>query len=470
MQKSGIVEINDYMLNILSKLRRAILLLGDIAILYFSLWLTLWLRYLKPVDSELWYKHLIPFTIVFAMWIVILFINKLYDLRLAKNNIQLYTVWFQSLIWCGLVGFLFFYITTTGISPKTVMIIDLAIFGVIFLLWRRLFNKMIIYKRFLENVVIVGLSKNTLALAKDINSKPQMGLRVVGIVWPDKADNKLEDKEIELISDFTKLKMFLNEKKVKTIIMDEGAKDYPELINELYKSLDLQVTILDLPTFSEKFTGKVLINTIGQMWFLENIKENNKQFYEIMKRIMDIIISLIILIITLPFLPIIYIAIRLTSRGPGFFMQQRTGKGGKKFMAVKFRTMYQNAEQNGPQWAQPGDPRVTGIGKWFRKTRVDEIPQLLNVFRGEMSFIGPRPERPEFIKQLKEIIPFYETRLLVKPGLTGWAQINFPYGASEEDALEKLQYDLFYIKNRSFALDVSILLKTIKTVLSGGGQ
>ena len=383
---------------------------------------------------------------------------------------QLYSVWFNSLIWCGLIGFLFFYVTTTGISPKTVMVIDLAIFGLLFILWRRLFNRVIVYKKFLENAVIAGLSKNTLELAREINSKPQMGLRIAGIVWPDKKGDKLRDGKIKLISEIEKLKEFLKEKNVKTIIIDESAKDYPKLINELYKSLNLQVAILDLPTFAEKFTGKVLINSIGQMWFLENIKESNKQFYEIVKRVMDIIISLILLGISLPCLPFIYLIIRLTSKGPGFFMQQRTGKNGRKFMAVKFRTMYQNAETSGPQWAQKDDPRVTKAGKWFRKTRIDELPQLLNVLRGEMSFIGPRPERPEFIEKLKEIIPFYETRLLVKPGLTGWAQINFPYGASEEDAMQKLQYDLYYIKNRSLALDLSILLKTIKTVLSGGGQ
>lgn len=458
------------MLNLISKLRRVILIVGDIAVLYFSLWLTLYLRYLKPVNSELWEKHLIPFTIVFALWIVILFINKLYDLSLAKNNVELYAVWSSSLVWCGLVGFLFFYVTTTGISPKTIMVMDLAIFGLFLLLWRRLFNRVIVYQRFLENAVIVGASKNTLELVKEINSKPQMGLKIRAIVWPGGKEENLETGGIDIIDDLQKLKAYLQEHRVKTIIMDEGAREYPELINQLYKSLDLQVAILDLPTFAERFTGKVLIDTIGQMWFLENIKENNKQFYEVIKRVMDIFISLIILVITLAFLPLIYMIIRFSSKGPGFFMQQRTGKNGKKFMAVKFRTMYQNAEKSGPQWAQPKDPRVTGAGRWMRKTRVDEIPQLINVLRGEMSFIGPRPERPEFIEKLKEVIPFYETRLLVKPGLTGWAQINFPYGASEKDALEKLQYDLYYIKNRSFALDISILLKTIKTVLSGGGQ
>ncbi|NCO23232.1 sugar transferase [Candidatus Kuenenbacteria bacterium] len=457
-------------MNIMTKIKIAVLLIGDIIILYFALYLTLWLRYWRPVQAELWNKHWLPFTIIFIMWLIVFFINKMYDLKTARNNFNFYKVWFNSLIWCGLIGFIFFYITTTGISPKTVMVLDLAVFGGLFLLWRRLFNRLIVYKKFVENMVIIGLTKEMIELAREINSKPQMGLRVVGMVSLQKSEIKFDQLEIAIINDWDELKNFFDKKKVRTIILGSDAHDYPDLISKLYESLELGVNILDRPTFAEKFTSKILINTIGQMWFLENIKESNKQIYEIIKRVMDIMLSCVFLIITLPLIPLIYLITRLTSKGPGFFMQQRTGKNGKKFMAVKFRTMYQNAESHGPQWAQKNDPRVTSIGRILRKIRIDEIPQLINILRGEMSFIGPRPERPEFIGQLKESIPFYETRLLVKPGLTGWAQINFPYGATEADALEKLQYDLYYIKNRSFALDLSILLKTIKTVISGGGQ
>ncbi len=170
-------------------------------------------------------------------------------------------------------------------------------------------------------------------------------------------------------------------------------------------------------------------------------------------------------------MPFIILAIKIDSPGPFLFKQIRVGKNGKDFLAMKFRTMRQDAEKNGPQWALKDDPRVTRIGKFLRKFRIDEIPQLINVLKGEMSLIGPRPERPEFVSQLKKQIPFYEERLLVKPGLTGWAQVMGPaYGGSEKESLEKLQYDLFYIKNRSLGLDLSIALKTIKTILSRQGQ
>jgi len=455
----------------MAKLKKIILISGDIIILYFSLWLALSLRYQKIVTLELWQKHLWPFTIIFLVWLIVFFINRLYDWSAIKTNLQFYSAIINSLIWCALIGFIFFYLTTTGITPKTILILDVVIFGLLFLWWRRGFNKITLNKKFLENTALIGSSPELFNLAQEINQNPHYGLKAIAILKTTKDNQNSFNRNFAILKiENIDIKNFILENKIKKIVIDESIRSYPNKISQLYDSLNLKVTIFDLPSFAEKFTGKILISTIGQMWFLENIKENDKRLYEIIKRLMDIVLAGLLLIISLPFLPIIYLAIKLSSPGSGFFMQQRTGKDGKKFMAVKFRTMYQNAEQTGPQWAQPNDPRITGIGKFLRKTRIDEIPQLINVLRGEMSLIGPRPERPEFIEKLKEKIPFYEARLLVKPGITGWAQINFPYGASEQDAFEKLQYDLYYIKNRSLVLDISILLRTIKTVLSGEGQ
>jgi len=457
----------------MSKIKTTILVIGDILVLYGSLWLTLTLRYQKIVDWQLWQKHFGPFSLIFLSWLVIFFINRLYDLNTAHNNFSFYNVWLNSLLWCGIMGFVFFYLTTTGIAPKTILVLELFIFAWLGLGWRKLFNRAIISQRFIENIIIIGESKSALALAQEINQQNQYGFRAIGILLNDYNLFEIKQKNkpsITILSRAKQLKDFINEYKIKKIIIDKNVPWQTQLLNELYDLLKKGITIYDLPTFTEKFNNKILVDNIGQMWFLENIKENNKRFYEIIKRSLDIVLAAGLLIISLPLAPLIYWIIKLDSPGPGFFMQQRTGKLGKKFMAVKFRTMRQNAESNGPQWAQPNDPRITHIGKWLRKSRIDEIPQLINVLRGEMSFIGPRPERPEFIKKLKQTIPFYEARLLIKPGITGWAQINFPYGANEQDALEKLQYDLYYIKNRSLILDISILLRTIKTVLSGGGQ
>ncbi|MEK7168078.1 MAG: exopolysaccharide biosynthesis polyprenyl glycosylphosphotransferase, partial [Patescibacteria group bacterium] len=188
-------------------------------------------------------------------------------------------------------------------------------------------------------------------------------------------------------------------------------------------------------------------------------------------RTMDLAFAIVGLVVAIPLTPLIALVIRLESKGPVIFKQIRTGKNGKAFLAMKFRSMVDNAEKNGPQWAQKNDPRVTKFGSLMRKTRLDEIPQLFNILKGEMSFVGPRPERPEFIEILEKEIPFYRERLLVKPGLTGWAQLNGPaYGGSKEETWEKIKYDLYYIKNRSLILDLGIILKTVKVAFSKRGQ
>ncbi|MBM4389419.1 MAG: sugar transferase, partial [Deltaproteobacteria bacterium] len=194
------------------------------------------------------------------------------------------------------------------------------------------------------------------------------------------------------------------------------------------------------------------------------------RLYKILKRAFDLFAATAIILISLPVGMLITMLIPLTSKGPAFFTQERIGAGKKPFKMVKFRTMARNAEAHGPQWAQKNDGRVTKLGKVLRKTRLDELPQLINVVKGEMSLIGPRPEREYFVNQLSGKIPFYSLRFFVKPGITGWAQVNFRYGADEEDAIEKLRYELYYIKNQSLFLDARILLKTIRVVLTAVGM
>ncbi|MBT8258076.1 MAG: sugar transferase, partial [Bacteroidia bacterium] len=199
-------------------------------------------------------------------------------------------------------------------------------------------------------------------------------------------------------------------------------------------------------------------------------RSNKNQLYQLVSRIFDIIISIIGLVLTLIFIPFVLIGNLMANRGPLFYSQDRVGKNGLVFRITKFRTMIADAESEGAKWAQANDKRVTSFGRLLRNSRVDELPQFLNVLKGEMALIGPRPERPVFVKELSKVIPFYETRHIIKPGLTGWAQVKMRYGSSVEDSLTKLQYDLFYIKRRSFFLDFNIIVKTISTVLYYRGQ
>lgn len=226
------------------------------------------------------------------------------------------------------------------------------------------------------------------------------------------------------------------------------------------------VEVVDAPTFYERVTGKLLLEGINPSWiiFSEGFKVSTLQ--KILKRAMDICCAAIGIILLAPFFPLIALAIKLDSAGPVLYWQERVGEREKNFRLYKFRTMCSDAESaTGAVWAKQNDSRVTRTGSFFRKTRIDELPQFFNILCGDMSLVGPRPERPEFVSRLKEVIPYYSERHFVKPGVTGWAQVRYPYGASVEDSLEKLRYDLYYIKNLSIWLDLMIILETIRVVL-----
>jgi len=203
---------------------------------------------------------------------------------------------------------------------------------------------------------------------------------------------------------------------------------------------------------------------------LENVIELDKRKFEQIKRLIDVVLAVLFFLPFALLAPFAAMAIKLTSRGNVFYKQKRLGKNGKIFEIIKFRSMAKDAEKDGAKWAQIRDKRVTAVGKFLRKTRLDELPQILSVLKGDLSFIGPRPERPEFVDELSQKIPHYSMRHIVKPGLSGWAQINFPYGSSVNDSMQKLQYDLYYVKNRSLILEAIIILKTIMTVLKIEGR
>ena len=230
------------------------------------------------------------------------------------------------------------------------------------------------------------------------------------------------------------------------------------------------IEIMDAPSFYETAQSRLMLESITPGWFIFSDGFRRTNLLSAFKRGVDIALSCIGLLLTLPFFPLIAVAIKLDSPGPVFFKQERFGSWEKRFMLIKFRTMRQDAEKGtGAVWAEKNDPRITKLGRFFRGSRIDEIPQLINVLTGSMSFVGPRPERPEFVEKLKQVIPYYSQRHFIKPGLTGWAQVRYPYGASVEDAVEKLRYDLYYIKNTGPFLDTLIFFETIKVVLFGFG-
>ena len=242
-------------------------------------------------------------------------------------------------------------------------------------------------------------------------------------------------------------------------------------VEELLNCKLAGIEVVDAPTFYERATHKMLIENITPSWFIFSHGFKVTWLLRLCKRMLDIAASFLGLMVFLPLIPFIILAIKLDSPGPILFRQVRVGQGDRPFMLMKFRSMRQDAEsRTGAVWSQENDPRITRVGNVLRRSRLDEIPQLLNILKGDMSLVGPRPERPEFVGELKKRIPYYSERHYVKPGLTGWAQVCYPYGSSVEDAIEKLRYDLYYIKNISILLDSYIILKTFGVVLLGKGR
>jgi exopolysaccharide biosynthesis polyprenyl glycosylphosphotransferase len=257
------------------------------------------------------------------------------------------------------------------------------------------------------------------------------------------------------------------------IILASSIERIEESVGTFLVKLKFQGTnIVDLSGFYEKMWRKIPVHHLSQDWFIlaEGFNLVHQAVLLRIKRLLDLSLALLLLFFAWPFMLLTAIAVKLDSPGPVFYSQIRTGKGGSDFAILKFRSMRTDAEKHGAQWASKNDSRVTMVGKFIRLTRLDELPQLFTVLKGDMSFIGPRPERPEFNKMLSEQIPFYDLRHLVRPGITGWAQVMYPYGASVDDAKEKLQYDLYYIKNHSLFLDFVIILKTVSVVLLGKGR
>lgn len=447
-----------------TKIKRFLLFAGDLIMLYASLWLAFYIRYgfnPKYLNPFIPLRNLIPFSIIYLIWLIIFYIIGMYDWKTARNNIEFYTTFAQALlINAGVAVAFFYFVPYFGITPKTILFINIINFGIMFILWRQVYNQLLLSSALLNNILIIGQTKETDDLIRHIENHPQLGFRIKKVAHP---------KEIELIYNLIE---YIVADKIQTVIMAIDPHKDPNLVRNLYNCLPLDITLYDLPTFYEKIAGKVPISAIEEIWFLENLMQERKSLYETFKKVFDKISAAIFGIIILPLLPLIALAIKLDTPGPIFYKQKRVGENSQIFNLYKFRSMVSDAEKNGAQWAKVKDPRVTKIGKFLRVTRLDELPQLYNVLRGDMSFVGPRPERPEFVfgVNLQRQIPFYQIRHLVKPGLTGWAQINFRYGASVEDSVEKLQYDLFYIKNHSFAVDLQIILKTIKIVLSAGGR
>lgn len=437
-------------MNTFVKAKQLALAAGDVLILYLSLALVLIIRYSDPFSSSLIKDHFGPFTFIFTVWILIFYIAGLYEIQHLKNNIDFIRKFGSILLINAALAIGIFYLTAPAITPKTNLILLLAIFSVSEYIWRRFYNKFLSAGAPMINVLLIGSGDSAQQAVGQIKQNPQLGYDIKFWIKSD-----VGDKEIDHIS------QIIVSEKINLIVIPSHLKKDSRAARAIYRNLALGIETTDIASFYEFIFKKIPLAEVEEVWFLENLASKSR-IYAAVKQPVEILLALALAVALLPLVLLIAALVKITSSGPIFFRQKRVGQYEAEFILYKFRTMIADAEKEGAQWSQQNDRRITTIGKILRRSHLDEIPQLINIVRGELSFVGPRPERPEFTGKLKEEIPYYELRHIIRPGLAGWAQLNYRYGASIEDAKEKLRYDIFYLKNRSFWLDASIILKTIK--------
>lgn len=451
--------------------KQLILLVSDWGLLYLALFLALILRYQELPNQETWQNHWPLFSLIFLIWMAIFFIHDLYNLQKTKNNLAFFKSFLTAAAINVLIAVGFFYLVNLPrLSPKTLLLILTAVYLPLFTLFRVFWHYLLDVAALKNRLLFLGLNNETLELIQLFNNAPQIGYETAAIIAePTNALLNRLPPGIEKYFEFSDLLNLAKNKKIDTIILAMPHTD-PQLNRLLYQSILSRMAIIDIERFFENITHRVPLSALSENWFLENLKEARKKFYDIIKRMADVILAIVAGIIFLILLPLLALLIFLFARGPIFYSQTRVGRDGKIFTIHKLRTMVVGAEREGTQFTKERDPRVTGLGKILRLIRLDELPQAWNILKGEMSFIGPRPERPEFTAELERMMPYYGARHLIKPGLTGWSQVNYGYADSLESNLIKLQYDLFYIKNRSIILDGVILLKTVNIVAKWLGR
>ncbi len=430
-------------MRILNKKLSFLLALGDIFLFTISLGITLLVRYGNTISESIISRHIVPFAILFFIWILVFLIAGLYEHRSIIFRRELVSIVLSAQAVNAILAVLFFYfIPLAQIAPKTNLFIYLIISSSLIILWR---TRGIQNTHTTETVLFLAHGPDADELKKEIENKKSYGMNLVK-VSKDEGIPKDIHPSIVVFDSHTKI----------------------NLSKDIYSLIFSHVRMIDITHVYENVFGRVPLSAINESWFLENISAHPKTIYDMTKRIMDTIISTILTIITLPIYPFVMLAILCSSHGPIFIFQKRIGKDGNAITIPKFRTMYVN---DGGKWVTENDNRITSIGKFLRKTRIDELPQLFSILKGDLSLIGPRPDIYDLGLTLENEIPYYKIRNVIKPGLSGWAQIeqsNPPQ--SIEETRMRLAYDFYYIKNRSLTLDIKIALRTITTLLSRAGR
>lgn len=363
-----------------------------------------------------------------------------------------------------------YYLVPSMSVGRGVFGIGIGLSIVLLTLWRVSLNWSQRSLRIHSRVAVLGAGTNAAMVAQLLRGENSLGCDLAGFICDGEEFEPIAVQPEMILGGKKDLMSIVNRQRIDKIVVALSDRRGAFPLRAILDCKMRGVEIFDLPSFYERMTGKILIRDLRPSWLIFCDGFKRTELTQLAKRAMDLVFALLLLFVSFPVMLAIALLIRLESNGPVLFRQERVGEHGRVFTLVKFRSMGVDAEKDsGPVWAGTDDGRVTRIGRFIRKTRIDELPQLFNILKGEMSFIGPRPERPHFVAQLQEKIPYYSQRHTVKPGLTGWAQVRYQYGSTVEDALEKLQYDLYYIKNMSIFLDALVIFDTVKVVLFGRG-
>ena len=446
--------------NVYYPVRTLVLLIGEALIVWTSF--VLGAIYELREDSYLVLNYEGGYLKILAVTLLVLLCSHwldLYDTARLQTKSELY---FRLLMVPGVLAFVLAaiayvrpnYLLGSGSSAVGLLILTFALFG-----WRLGFTWLVQLPILVERVYVLGTGERAQRVVQGLRQNPEIGVEIAS--WTGKMEGAVT---LEAVA--AHLMEVVEKQKVHRVIVATPDRRGALPMKELLELRMRGVKIEEATSWLEKITGKIEVENLNPSWLVFGQGFRRGAIFILIRRVISVGISLLGLFLALPLFPFIILAIRFDSKGSVFYSQTRVGKGGRTFQVVKFRTMRQDAEAaTGPQWAGTHDPRVTRIGKFLRSSRLDEIPQLWCVLKGDMAFVGPRPERPEFIDMLSKEIPYYGVRHMVRPGLTGWAQVRYKYGSTIEDAREKLQYDLFYIKNASVGLDLLIMFQTVKTVL-----
>ncbi len=445
----------------LSKKEAVILFFGDIFFFIFSLWVTLCIRYGSVPTQEHFVTLLVPFSYLFILWVFVFFIAGLYEKHTLILKSKLPSVIFNAQVANSLFAIVFFYlIPYFGIAPKTILFIYLAVSFVCILLWR-LYGMSFLGTRERQPALLIGSGDEMRELFDEVNGNNRYDLKFISSV--DVRDIDAIDIQGDIITP-------LYENNIKIIVVDFSHENVTPLLPHLYNLIFSKVRFIDSHRIYEDIFDRIPLSLVTYSWFLENISVSPKFTYDFLKRLFDIILSLILGLISLIVYPFVWLAITLDDGKDIFIRQERVGQSDHTIGILKFRTMSVN---DGGEGDAGRAQKITRVGKFLRNSRIDELPQLWNVLRGDLSLIGPRPELPNLVALYEKEISFYNVRHLIKPGLSGWAQLyqkTPPKFATDYDQTKtKLSYDLFYIKNRSFWLDIKIALKTIRELVSRRG-